>query len=480
MPANEFEKQVQKQLDDFQLNPSATVWKNVEAEIRKKKRRRVIFFILMPLALGLIGYLSYHLLYTGQKTELTDQSNAVNNEKPLATDKKNNSAKINPQTDQTHEIPEQGLLEKEKIIQKQKKVDARGDGLQITSNNPSTVSIKNKQTIKPADKTTTVQKTNNNLQVDQNVPVTIGKPVTTTGKEDEAAKTTDNKTNHQKDETDVAAKDPVVSKTDSAKAGSVNDPENNKKETIAKKKVDKGKIKWGISFSAGISGNSVAAFSFGGEKSLDLLSYNPGSTAGTGQTAVVGPSSVHAGFSFRTGIVAELQISKRSTLSTGLQYAYASNHINIGRKEDTLIRLNNFSAQADAFYRGVQRNNYTNSFHFIQVPLEYHLQLNKGNKLPLQWDAGLSFGYLIATNGLVYDTSYSGIYYRNKEAFNRFHFNMETGLSARLKTRNGSEWIIGPEVSFDTRKLIDNRWDKKQYLLYGGIRTRFLFLQNKR
>ena len=36
MRENEFEKQVQKQLEDFQLNPSASVWENVEDQVRKK------------------------------------------------------------------------------------------------------------------------------------------------------------------------------------------------------------------------------------------------------------------------------------------------------------------------------------------------------------------------------------------------------------------------------------------------------------
>jgi hypothetical protein len=176
-------------------------------------------------------------------------------------------------------------------------------------------------------------------------------------------------------------------------------------------------------------------------------------------------------------------MSKKSRFSAGLQYAYSSNQVNTGGKQDSTINLasNNYSsAQVNVFYRGAQQNKYTNSFHFIQIPLWYHLQLNKGKKLPLQWNMGLSFGYLFSTNGLVYDTSYGGIYYHNKGAFNKFHFNMATGLSFRLKGKNNSEWIIGPELSFDLKKLINNPAGKKQYLMYGGISTRFLFPQKKR
>ena len=85
MPANEFEKQVQKRLDDFQLNPSASVWKKVEEQIRKKKRRRIILFFLLPLALGLLGYSIYYFVQTSQKTEQA-QHVAAKNSDASATD----------------------------------------------------------------------------------------------------------------------------------------------------------------------------------------------------------------------------------------------------------------------------------------------------------------------------------------------------------------------------------------------------------
>ncbi|MEI9810600.1 MAG: hypothetical protein WDO16_23530 [Bacteroidota bacterium] len=40
MPANEFEKQVQQQLEQFQLNPSASVWKKVEENIRGEEAQK--------------------------------------------------------------------------------------------------------------------------------------------------------------------------------------------------------------------------------------------------------------------------------------------------------------------------------------------------------------------------------------------------------------------------------------------------------
>ena len=39
MQENEFEKRVQKKMEEFRLRPSDVVWERVEEELRKKKKR---------------------------------------------------------------------------------------------------------------------------------------------------------------------------------------------------------------------------------------------------------------------------------------------------------------------------------------------------------------------------------------------------------------------------------------------------------
>src|SRR5882672_5980406 len=62
MAANEFEKNVRKEMDEFKLHPSEEVWPKVEERIREKKRkRRILFFILFSsIALMLAGYGLYN------------------------------------------------------------------------------------------------------------------------------------------------------------------------------------------------------------------------------------------------------------------------------------------------------------------------------------------------------------------------------------------------------------------------------------
>ena len=40
MAANEFEKNVRKEMDEFKLHPSEVVWTKIEERIREKNRKR--------------------------------------------------------------------------------------------------------------------------------------------------------------------------------------------------------------------------------------------------------------------------------------------------------------------------------------------------------------------------------------------------------------------------------------------------------
>src|SRR6185503_15068047 len=104
MPANEFEKQVQDRLDDFQLSPSASVWKNVEAQIRKKKRRRVFFFLLLPLALGLLSYSVYYFLNSGERTGTAQQDVTLNKNNSTTTNTDKPAETMEPSADAKKQI----------------------------------------------------------------------------------------------------------------------------------------------------------------------------------------------------------------------------------------------------------------------------------------------------------------------------------------------------------------------------------------
>ncbi len=53
MHENEFEKQVQKKMEELQFAPSDAVWQKVDKEInRKENRRRTLFWLFFFFGLG--------------------------------------------------------------------------------------------------------------------------------------------------------------------------------------------------------------------------------------------------------------------------------------------------------------------------------------------------------------------------------------------------------------------------------------------
>src|SRR4030095_317419 len=91
MAANEFEKNVRKEMDEFKIHPSEDVWVKVEERIRENKRkRRILFFILFSsIALILGGYGLYNL--PGKKIKSETQDKFSKSSRPNDENKNSNS-----------------------------------------------------------------------------------------------------------------------------------------------------------------------------------------------------------------------------------------------------------------------------------------------------------------------------------------------------------------------------------------------------
>src|SRR6185436_11560905 len=100
MQENEFEKRLKDKMSEFRVRPSEVVWNKIEDELRKKKRRGVIFYLFLLAGLSVVGYSGY-VLFTPQNQILTQKdttgANIIRGEKqePSPTDdagKKANAA----------------------------------------------------------------------------------------------------------------------------------------------------------------------------------------------------------------------------------------------------------------------------------------------------------------------------------------------------------------------------------------------------
>jgi hypothetical protein len=500
MQENKFENRVQQQMEGFRIPPSEAVWGKVEEELRKKKKRRVVFIFLLA-GLSLLGYSGY-FIFNNSKPSLVQQDSSLPNNKEQVTNESlpgiENST-INKQQDRKeNQLP----FEKEKNI----KPESKGNSAKtndIVLNDEETASEENflikKQERRAVKKitnkfpsVTTVDEDN----INENVSVTSNslQAIQKLSRQHDPAIPATSKANISQPgfikHLEEGKQLPVPGKNIQVKKDSiVRDIAANKEEPAdaTKKKKQMPKINWGIELSGGISANRENAFSFNGadgsQKSFaaDLLPSPTNCISGGGNPAIVYlPPSIQAGPAFKAGVVAEMKISKKSSFSSGLRYAYFSNNIKVGTY--TAVAFSNSysqSVRADAIYRGGQQKEYTNQFHFIQLPLQYQLQLNKGVKLPILWNIGASAGYLISTSSLVYDTAASGIYFQDKAAFNKFHLNLNTGFSFRFGNKNKIQWSLGPELSLGMNKLTKDDYTRKQYLLYGGITGRIIFAKKK-
>jgi hypothetical protein len=510
MRANEFEKQVQNQLDDLQLSPSASVWKNVEAQIRKRKRRRTIFFFILPLLLLLGGYSIYQFNVNqeshsaadtgiGNKDQQTSQKADISTgeleNNPVA--RKENPVGINNHQNQNNPSSTKHDLDPGKINTQLDKPDHRIDQpSRPATDNPHLPSAPGKEdrmnpknTSKPdSKKPGNIRDGNGQSNIETITPVAgkITAPVTNTNENPAASDRAlpVNPTIKSLPKDTVAANDTafaVLEPTDKDTEVVVRNTEEKTKIRVAPIR----KIRWGADMSAGLVSNQTSLLSLEKSFAPNRDSYNgsPISGGAGNPMATSPPSTVEAGPAFKIGAVAEVQVSKRSRFSVGLQYVYLSNRIKTGSKKDTLIMVptglaNNFAVQVDQIYRGSPQEDFTNRYHFISIPVFYHLQVNKGKKLPMQLNIGASASYMVATNALVYSGGLGGIYFHDKEMFNKMFVNLSTGFSVRLKSSGGTEWVFGPEFSMALDPLI--RGEKEQYLLYGGVGARMLFAKKKK
>src|SRR5215831_4970610 len=60
MQENEFEKQVKKMMDGFELSPSDSVWEKVDRRINGDKRKKRLFILLLFFSLLIASYFMYH------------------------------------------------------------------------------------------------------------------------------------------------------------------------------------------------------------------------------------------------------------------------------------------------------------------------------------------------------------------------------------------------------------------------------------
>ena len=482
MPENEFEKKVASEMMELKFKPSARVWPRVEERIRKKKKRKVFIIIFLLAGLALLGYWQRGNLFGEAKTDLVKiEEPKKENSKPAdeTTDSSTSGDKAGPEGAIEAYDSIRGITNDKPVTRKQESEKA------VVSKTKKGIVCDNKveQKPEPSVEVALIQKQENIIEstvVRDAVAVNPDQEINKATREE--TKQTEIKSNENKidstksgvvkEKNATQIKD-TVSKKDSVKDSTI---------IVQKKSLDK-KWKWGLQFTPGISSLSDQNFSLGMAKSADANYLQSPAGSGTGGPAPAPPpqpappSDHKTGFAFQLGGFLQRQITGRSSLSIGLQYGYYSEHIKLGSKNDTALRNLNFSsADAGSYYSaGNTSQDYTNKYHFIEVAMNYHLQLNKNKSKPLTWDIGFFGGQLIGTNAVMYDTASRGIYYKNTSLLNKTQFSLATGFSWTVVNNQDTRWTIGPVLNLHLNSFLDNPFEDKKYLFFTGLRSSLIF-----
>jgi hypothetical protein len=123
MQENEFEKQVRKLMDDFQVSPSASVWEQVQARIMQRRRKWPLVLFLLLSILG-TGYLIYHQFH--------EKPSQIVQAKEKTTSPEDLKKKDENQRPQEHNAVKENNLQKNMVI-KTENATAKGSPQQSTA-----------------------------------------------------------------------------------------------------------------------------------------------------------------------------------------------------------------------------------------------------------------------------------------------------------------------------------------------------------
>ena len=228
------------------------------------------------------------------------------------------------------------------------------------------------------------------------------------------------------------------------------------------------KPSWTIGFSgsAGVSNVNQTLFK---PTSTTTYSYAPLSTGSVNATTTR-TSEIDPGFSFAAGVFVNRNLSKRISFRAGLGYHYYSTKINTGKAVNGPVYSFSANAQgliANSFYQNGNDLEYTNKYHFIDLPVTINFQLNKSLHTPLIWQAGMSLSYLVNSNALDFDPL-SNVYFVNSQQFNKTQLNATTALLIGF-TMHHCELQMGPLLQYGLTGLSKNSASNAGHLIYYGI-----------
>jgi len=117
---------------------------------------------------------------------------------------------------------------------------------------------------------------------------------------------------------------------------------------------------------------------------------------------------------------------------------------------------------------GTDNYNYTNQYHFVEIPLGIEKQL--GRKSRFSVNAGISFAWLVAIHALQYDPQ-TRIYFKENSYFNRAQWNVLGGIQYRLLKKEKYTLKIGPQFQYGLSGLLNRKSSYTEHAFFGGFQV---------
>ena len=459
MHEQSFEKRVQQKMDELSLTPSAPVWQKVEEQIRKKKERRRVLFWILPLLL--VGGGAYWLLSGTGRTEA-----------PVSSRPSNTSTNVAPV-----QAPAQPTENNPTNKNNQTTTKTNATSLPYRASGENNHSLTTKSTA--TQNISSVQKANKpgKKRATANVPVVTDDeeevvseeaivknevlPNKITAKDTAAVVETETITTTEDPKAPEAAQTETKPQAADTTATSP---------TSATKPAKKSK--WSFAVHAEVGVTSIQSGLIPMPSTRDAFAA-PASNTGGNPFFSVTPLLMENGLAYSIGFTARREISGRARITAGLQYTNYATRSNVGQavRMDTVMVRQNRSVALNSYYQSGSQNEYTNNFHFVQVPVGIEYRLLK--KAPLYLHSGATVARMIASDAILYDYNFN-IFYKNKAAFQSTQLHLFTNVTYTVWKRNNKEVNLGPYAQYGLTELQKGA-GKQNRIFSGGLRTQLSF-----
>lgn len=483
-----FEQKVQEQMEGWQLEPSPSVWLQVQQEVRlqKRRRRRIIWWPLLLICLSAVSYWLLSDDNAGTNTHAVISAKlppGEANSKASSSESANNPSHATDEVNLQSNTQEKDDLHPVTLPNNKEEAVAVVGTIRPLHNATKSASARNGKALnhpkerqpdfiyaasgeKEGQYRSSGENKDGNLPKDllarQNAIAQLPS-VSTPEKESD-------------DQANLVASMPSLLMQQMGQPGRIfNQPATadwalQQKISKDKKEKQSGGWSWGLNAGTGISGISKGnVFEFGGAQTYDPIFSS--STQFNGGGAFHPPASAitHGAF-WSAGAFAEKKLNDRITLRGGLTYSYFSTQILTGRKLDSTSIANTgiWPVPANAYDGNKPDEAFTNQYHYLEIPVSVKIRLLNNPRLPINWSAGLSYGQLLSSRALRYDRT-RGIYFEQDDLYRKSRWALQTALTVELFPGSAHPLELGPQFNYSFSNLLKDKSTGNQHLWSAGL-----------